>query len=81
MTWHLKTVDAAYPRYWYCALDYVNYGSKLAESAYGCVAIKTRSSGGHVCSLLGVIIVCIGGNQSNKVYYEFYNEPYFQGCR
>ena len=68
----LKVAGVKYPKHWYRALDYVNYGSKLTKPAYGCVAIKTRQGGGHVCFVVGRDentrkLVCIGGNQSNMV--------------
>lgn len=53
LAWCLKSTGVAYPKHWYCALDYVNYGFKLSKPAYGCVAIKTRSGGGHVCFVAG----------------------------
>jgi alpha-D-ribose 1-methylphosphonate 5-triphosphate synthase subunit PhnG len=28
-------------------------GTKLAKPAYGCVAVKTRIGGGHVCFVVG----------------------------
>lgn len=86
VAWCLKTAGITYPKHWYRALDYVNYGSKLAKPAYGCVAIKTRSGGGHVCFVAGRDsktgkLVCIGGNQSNMVCYALYNESDFQEFR
>ena len=82
----LKVAGVKYPKHWYRALDYVNYGSKLAKPAYGCVAIKTRQGGGHVCFVVGRDektrkLVCIGGNQSNMVCYALYAESDFQEFR
>lgn len=82
----LKVAGVKYPKHWYRALDYVNYGSKLIKPAYGCVAIKTRQGGGHVCFVVGRDektrkLVCIGGNQSNMVCYALYAESDFQEFR
>ena len=82
----LKVAGVKYPKHWYRALDYVNYGSKLTKPAYGCVAIKTRQGGGHVCFVVGRDedtrkLVCIGGNQSNMVCYALYAESEFQEFR
>ncbi|MDM1247933.1 TIGR02594 family protein [Acinetobacter sp. R933-2] len=82
----LKTAGVKYPKHWYRALDYVNYGSKLAKPAYGCVAIKTRKGGGHVCFVVGrdqktKKLVCLGGNQSNAVSYALYSDGEFQEFR
>ena len=70
----------------YHALDYANYRSKLTIAAYGCVAIKTRSGGGHVFFVAGWEsksgkLVWIGGNQSNMVCYALYIESDFQEFR
>lgn len=86
VAWCLKTAGVKYPKHWYRALDYVNYGSKLAKPAYGCVAIKTRKGGGHVCFVVGRDqktgkLVCIGGNQGNAVSYALYNDFDFQEFR
>ncbi|MCU4314913.1 TIGR02594 family protein [Acinetobacter bereziniae] len=86
VAWCLKTAGVVYPKHWYRALDYVNYGTKLLKPAYGCVAIKTRSGGGHVCFVAGRDsktgkLVCIGGNQSNAVSYALYNDADFQEFR
>ncbi len=82
----LKMAGVAYPKHWYRALDYVNYGTKLVRPAYGCVAIKTRKGGGHVCFVVGRDqktnkLVCIGGNQGNAVSYALYNDSDFQEFR
>jgi uncharacterized protein (TIGR02594 family) len=58
-------------------------GTKLAKPAYGCVAVKTRIGGGHVCFVVGKDkasgkLVCLGGNQSNMVCYALYNESDFE---
>ena len=82
----LKTAGIAYPKHWYRALDYLNYGVALKKPAYGCVAIKTRKGGGHVCFVAGRDkktgkLVCLGGNQSNKVCYALYSESEFKEFR
>lgn len=79
----LKAAGVRYPRHWYRALDYLNYGSKLKKPAYGCVAVKTRNGGGHVCFVVGRDkktnkLVCLGGNQSDMVCYALYNESDFE---
>lgn len=72
-----------YPFHWYRALAYADGGGvKLSKPAYGCVAVKTRKGGGHVCFVVGRDkksgkLVCLGGNQSDKVCYALYNESDF----
>lgn len=82
----LKVAGVKYPKHWYRALDYINYGTKLKKPAYGCVAIKTRKGGGHVCFVVGRDtktgkLVCLGGNQSNAVSYALYADSEFQEFR
>lgn len=82
----LKTAGVAYPKHWYRALDYLNYGSKLSKPAYGCVAIKTRQGGGHVCFVVGRDaksgkLVCLGGNQGDMVSFALYADSDFEQFR
>lgn len=78
----LKTAGVSYPKAWYRALDFLNYGAKLSKPAYGCVAIKARKGGGHVCFVVGRDaksgkLVCLGGNQGDAVSYALYEESDF----
>ena len=79
----LKTAGVKYPKNWYRALAYASDGGvKLKEPAYGCVAVKNRNGGGHVCFVVGRDkktnkLVCLGGNQSNMVCFALYAESDF----
>lgn len=78
----LKSSGVKIPKHWYRAKDYLNYGTKLSKPAYGCVAVKDRVGGGHVCFVAGRDkrtggLVCLGGNQGNAVSYALYNESDF----
>lgn len=82
----LKLNGISIPKHWYRALDYCNYGVKLSKPAYGCVAIKTRDGGGHVCFVVGRDVktgklVCLGGNQSSMVCYALYSDSDFKEFR
>lgn len=81
----LKIAGVAYPKHWYRALAYLDGGAKLSKPAYGCVAVKTRNGGGHVCFVVGKTsngkLVCIGGNQNNMVSYATYNVSDFEEFR
>ena len=70
-----------YPKHWYRALDYLNYGTKLIRPAYGCVAVKQRKGGGHVCFVVGQTkegkLVCLGGNQNDMVCFALYDKKDF----
>ena len=71
-----------YPKHWYRALDYLNYGTRLIQPAYGCVAVKTRKGGGHVCFVVGQTkegkLVCLGGNQNDMVCFALYDKKDFE---
>lgn len=79
----LQAAGVKFPKHWYRALAYIDGGAPLSRPAYGCVAIKTRKGGGHVCFVVGRDkktgkLVCLGGNQNNMVCYALYNESDFQ---
>lgn len=81
----LQTAGVKYPKNWFRALAYADtaYGAKLKKPAYGCVAVKTRQGGGHVCFVVGRDLrtgklVCLGGNQSDMVCFALYAESDFE---
>ena len=81
----LQVAGVAFPKHWYRALDYTNYGTRISKPAYGCVAIKTRKEGGHVCFVVGQTkqgkLVCLGGNQNDKVSYAIFDPNVFTAFR
>lgn len=86
VAWCLKSAGVKYAKAWYRALDYCNYGAKLSKPCYGCVAIKPRQGGGHVCFVVGRDkktgkLVVLGGNQSDQVCLALYNESDFKEFR
>ena len=78
----LQEANVPTPKHWYRALDYLNYGTKLYKPAYGCVAVKKRKGGGHVCFVVGTTeegkLVCLGGNQNDGVCLGFYDPSDFE---
>ena len=78
----LQTSGVTFPRHWYRALDYLNYGTRLIQPAYGCVAVKSRKGGGHVCFVVGQTkegkLVCLGGNQNDMVCFALYDKKDFE---
>ena len=81
-----KAPPGFYPFNWYAALEYIKEGGvKLDKPCYGCVAVKSREGGGHVTFVVGKTptgkLICLGGNQSNKVCYALYNDSDFQEFR
>ena len=81
----LKRAGVTYPKEYYRALSFLGGGVKLDKPAYGCVAVKTRKGGGHVCFIVGKTasgkLVGYGGNQSNMVCYALYNASDFEEFR
>lgn len=81
----LSVAGVQYPKHWYRALDYLNYGARLSRPAYGCVAIKSRKGGGHVTFVVGQTssgrLVCLGGNQGDMVSYAVYSASDFEQFR
>lgn len=68
----LKESGRGYPKHWYRALAYADYGTRLAKPAYGCIGVMGRTGGGHVTFIVGETkdgkyLVGLGGNQSNAV--------------
>lgn len=68
----LKETGRGYPKHWYRALAYGDYGTRLAKPAYGCIGVMGRTGGGHVTFIVGETqdgkyLVGLGGNQSNAV--------------
>lgn len=80
-----KLNNINYPKEFYRALEWKKGGAKLKAPCYGCVAIKTRKGGGHVCFVVGKLkdgrLVCLGGNQSDSVCYAIYKESDFDEFR
>jgi uncharacterized protein (TIGR02594 family) len=78
----LQEANVPIPKHWYRALDYLNYGTRLIQPAYGCVAVKSRKGGGHVCFVVGQTkegkLVCLGGNQNDSVSYALYDKEDFE---
>jgi len=73
----LKMAGVKYPKEFFRAASYRTFGTQLTRPAYGCLAIKTRKGGNHVCFVVGKTkqnkLVCLGGNQSNSVCYVTYD--------
>lgn len=86
VAWCLKSAGIKYPKMWMQALAYLEGGAKLNKPCYGCVAIKKRKGGGHVCFVVGRDkktgkLVCLGGNQSDQVCLALYDQSDFEQFR
>jgi uncharacterized protein (TIGR02594 family) len=67
----LWSAGHTYPKHWYRALAYTDFGTKLARPAYGCIVVFSRKGGGHVGFVVGRDadgnLMVLGGNQRNAV--------------
>lgn len=48
-------------------------GLDMHSPVYGCIGVKRRKGGGHVCFVLGetpTTFICLGGNQGDRVCIE-----------
>lgn len=68
----LRVAELKYPKHWYRALAYQDYGLPLPEPVVGCIAVFERQGGGgHVGFVVGENdkgdLLILGGNQNNAV--------------
>lgn len=70
---HLYDSGRGIPKHWYRASAYAEpeYGTRLDDPCVGCLAVFTRTGGGHVAMVVGKDkrgnIMCLGGNQGDQV--------------
>lgn len=71
MAWWMQQAGIEYPKAYYRARAWLDWGVKLSTPAYGCVAVLERKGGGHVGIVTGETadwrLVLLGGNQGNAV--------------
>lgn len=74
-----------YPKVYMRALDWATWGYACTTPVEGCVAVKTRKGGGHVTIVIGKDssgnLLCIGGNQGDKVCVVRYQASDFIAFR
>lgn len=67
------------------AMSYLEWGMPLKEPYYGCVAVFTRTGGGHVGFVVGVAengdLMVLGGNQSDEVNIRSFPRSRVSGYR
>ena len=67
------------------AKSYLNWGIKLEQPCYGCVAVFTRDGGGHVGFVVGITrignLLILGGNQSDAVNIKSFARNRVSGYR
>jgi len=67
----MQEAGYAYPAKYYRALEWLTWGEHLQQPMVGCVAVFTRTGGGHVGFVVGKDssgrILVLGGNQGNQV--------------
>lgn len=77
-----------YPKHWYRAKAYEDYGTACDKDAipFGAICVKSRKGGGHVFFAVaqsrdGSIIYGLGGNQSNSVNIVAFNRSEIDAVR
>ena len=67
----MRAADCAIPRHWYRARAWADWGQALTRPAHGCVAVFSRTGGGHVGLVVGEDhagrLLVLGGNQGDAV--------------
>lgn len=67
----LRESGMSYPKHWYRARAYLEWGDFLPAARYGAVVVYERGGGGHVGFVVGIDgrgnILTLGGNQGNRV--------------
>jgi uncharacterized protein (TIGR02594 family) len=67
------------------ALSWLRFGVSCDEPKLGCVAVKSRKGGGHVCIVIGQHkdgrLYCLGGNQNDEVNIKLYRKSDFEDFR
>ena len=81
----LQTSNLAYPKAWYRAKAYLDWGIKLEQPIEGCIAIFDREGGGHVGFVVGKDLnnrlLVLGGNQGNQVSIAPFSQSRILGYR
>lgn len=66
------------------AKSYIDFGKKLDKPTLGCIAVFTRTGGGHVAFFVSesaTHVRVLGGNQGNKVSIADYSKENLLGYR
>jgi uncharacterized protein (TIGR02594 family) len=75
----------AYPRAWYRARAWLDWGVRLAGPALGCVVVFQRPGGGHVGLVVGIDaqhrLMVLGGNQGDAVNIRPFDQSRVLGYR
>lgn len=73
------------PKHFYRAKAWLDYGKKIDEPCHGCIVIFDRKGGGHVGFVVGKNranqLLVLGGNQSNQVSIQPFNNDRILGYR
>jgi uncharacterized protein (TIGR02594 family) len=81
----MKECGYSYPKLFMRALEWAKWGYPCPKPIEGCIAVKTRKGGGHVTIVVGRhtdgSLLCLGGNQGDKVSIAKYREDEFIAFR
>lgn len=81
----LRESGLGYPKQWYRARAYLEYGMPLATPTYGSIVVFERGAGGHVGFVVGRDasgrIVTLSGNQGDAVSVSPFDQKRVLGYR
>jgi uncharacterized protein (TIGR02594 family) len=81
----MQQSNQSYPKDYYRALSWLNWGEPSAKPVEGCVVIFARAGGGHVALLEALgedgRLLCTGGNQGDEVSTDWFDKTRVVGYR
>lgn len=81
----MQRAGLTYPKDYYRARAWEQWGSALARPCYGCVVVFTRTGGGHVGFVIGEradgMLMVLGGNQGDAVNVRAFDRARVTGYR
>lgn len=81
----MQECGLSYPKAWYRARAWLEWGQEVKPPAIGCIAVFERGGGGHVGFVVGKDdigrLLILGGNQGNAVSIAPFYPYRLLGCR
>ena len=82
----MRQAGVSYPKAYYRAGAWLDWGRTLDEPLLGCIAVKSRKGGNHVFLVAGISqdgnsVIGLGGNQHDSVSYAVFNYSEITGWR
>lgn len=85
MAYWMEQCGILYPKNYYVARAWLNWGATLSTACVGCVVVFERGTGGHVGLVVGTDsrgnLMVLGGNQGDEVSIRAFALPRVLGYR